>query len=98
MTSIALAFLGIGSLYISCVFGFVYPAFMSVLALERNTKGEDKQWLTYWVLFGFLNFTDHIAGSVLTKIPFYYFIKLISLVWLYHPNMLGATRLYNMFI
>ena len=57
-TSIALAFLGIGSAYISCLLGFAYPAFMPVLALESGNKSDDKQWLTYWIIFGVLSFAD----------------------------------------
>ncbi|KIH44001.1 TB2/DP1, HVA22 family [Ancylostoma duodenale] len=28
--------------------GFIYPAYVSVKAIETATKDDDTQWLTYW--------------------------------------------------
>ena len=43
---------------------------------------------------------DDIAGRFLLKrvIPFYFFIKLIFLVYLFHPKTLGARYLYEFVI
>jgi len=76
---------GVGSTYITNLIGVAYPAFMSFMALESVGTEDDKQWLTYWVCFGAFNIIDQFAGVILTSIPFYYFLKLGFLVYLFHP-------------
>ena len=95
---IVLVMLGIGNTYITCLLGVAYPCFMSFLALESEGADDDKQWLTYWVVFGLFNIVDQFAGFILTFIPFYFFLKLIFLVWLFHPVSCGATTIYNLYI
>ncbi len=98
VAGIALVMLGIGNTYITCLLGVAYPCFMSFLALESDGADDDKQWLTYWVVFGLFNILDQFAGFILTFIPFYFFIKLCFLVWLFHPASQGATVIYNNYI
>jgi receptor expression-enhancing protein 5/6 len=90
--------LGIGTTYITCALGVAYPAFMSFLALESDGADDDKQWLTYWVIFGIFNVVDQWSGFILHFIPFYFFLKLAFLVFLFHPSTLGATKIYNAYI
>ena len=89
---------GIGQSIITNVIGVAYPIFMSFHALESPATGDDKQWLTYWVVFGLFNVTDQCAGFILHFIPFYYVLKVATLIWLFHPAFLGATYVYNEFI
>ena len=87
--------LGFGETYIVNILGVVYPCFMSFLALDSDGQDDDKQWLTYWVCFGIFNIIDQFAGIILRFIPFYYFLKLGFLIYLFHPSTLGATNVYN---
>ena len=96
--AVACVMFGIGSSYITNVIGVAYPAFMSFLALESEGLEDDKQWLTYWVCFGAFNVLDQFAGFILRFIPFYYFLKLGFLVFLFHPSFTGATYVYNNYI
>ena len=98
VSAVVLVMLGIGQTYITNVIGVAYPAFMSFLALESEGKDDDKQWLTYWVCFGAFNIIDQFAGIILSFIPFYFFLKLGFLVYLFHPATLGATQVYQSFI
>ena len=95
---IILVMLGIGNTYITCILGVAYPCFMSFLALKSDATGDDTQWLTYWVVFGITNIIDHFSGFILQFIPFYFFLKLAFLVWLFHPATLGATVIYKAYI
>ena len=95
---IILVMLGIGNNYITCLLGVAYPCFMSFLALESKGSDDDKQWLTYWVVFGLFNIVDQFAGFILHFIPFYFFLKLLFLVYLFHPSTTGATSIYNEYI
>lgn len=71
---------------------------MSFHALESDGKDDDKQWLTYWVVFGLFTIADQCAGFILRFIPFYYVLKFACLIWLFHPKSRGATTVYNEFI
>ena len=92
---VLLVMLGIGQTYIVNLLGVAYPAFMSFLALESDGLDDDKMWLTYWVCFGCFNIIDQFAGIILSIIPFYYFLKLGFLVYLFHPSTEGALTVYK---
>lgn len=49
---------GIGSSVLTTLIGVAYPAFMSFVALESDGEDDDKQWLTYWVVFGVFSILD----------------------------------------
>ena len=89
---------GIGASYVTCLIAVAYPAFMTFLSLESPDEDDDKQWLTYWVVFGLFSIVDQFAGFILHFIPFYYFIKMSFLIWLFHPSTQGATMVYNNYI
>ena len=89
---------GIGASVITNVIGVAYPCFMSFYALESQGADDDKQWLTYWVVFGLYTITDQFAGFILSFIPFYYVLKVATLIWLFHPATLGAIFVYNNYI
>ena len=52
--------------------GIFYPAIMSFNAIYNKETDDDKQWLTYWVLFSACNFLDYIAENIISWVPFYY--------------------------
>ena len=95
---VAAVILGIGASYMTCLIGVAYPAFRSFITLDSGNEAEMKQWLTYWVVFGMLNITDHFAGFILRFIPFYYVLKLALMVALFHPSTNGATWLYDNYL
>ena len=78
--------------------GTIYPAYWSIKAIESNNADMDIQWLTYWVVFAIFTFIDVFSGFVLKFFPFYFFIKILFLLWLFLPNFQGATILYNFLI
>ena len=77
--------------------GIIYPAFKSLEALESDELGDDKQWLTYWVCFSFFIIIDKFADRLFIKrlIPFYFFMKITFLIYLFHPKTLGAKNIYQ---
>ena len=95
ISSVLLVMLGVGQSIITTLIGVVYPAFASFIALETEEKEDDKQWLTYWVCFGFFQIIDCFGGIILQFIPFYFFLKVAFMVWLFHPKSMGALWLYN---
>ena len=89
---------GVGESLLTNLIGVAYPAFMSFHALESEGIDDDKQWLTYWVVFGCFTIADQFIGILLALIPFYYVLKVAMLIWMFHPQTQGALYLYNNFI
>ena len=84
-----------GAKLISDLVSFVYPAYMSFKAIDTNSPTDDKQWLTYWVVFGFTSIVEQCAGFLVAWIPFYFFLKIGFFTWLYHPKFMGAGIIYT---
>jgi receptor expression-enhancing protein 5/6 len=93
-----LVFIGFFEKYITLLVAVVYPAYFSIKAIESEDKEDDKQWLTYWVVFAAFTVFDGFAGALLQYIPFYFFIKIVFLIWCFLPNTRGASIIYNKFL
>ncbi len=78
----------------TCVIGVAYPTVQSIIALESNEKGDDRQWLTYWSIYGILAALDQIT-FITSMIPYYFFIKVCIIIWLSSPSTNGATTIYE---
>ncbi|KAH8081170.1 TB2/DP1, HVA22 family-domain-containing protein [Filobasidium floriforme] len=81
---------------LSNLIGWAIPAYLSVQALESPGKNDDKQWLTYWVVFGLFNFVESAAlRPILYYFPFYFVSKTLFISWLMSPQFRGAEILYH---
>ncbi|KAF9817446.1 hypothetical protein IEO21_03403 [Rhodonia placenta] len=81
---------------VSNLIGWGLPAYLSVKALETPGHQDDIQWLTYWVVFGFFNFTESFAlRVVLYYFPWYFAFKTLFILWLQLPAFRGAQALYG---
>jgi len=88
-----------GGQIITVVLTVAYPAFKSMKALDTNeTDEDDKQWLTYWVIFGVFTIMDEFFWFILDFIPFYFYIKLGFFVWMFAPQFNGATVIYKLIL
>ena len=74
--------------------GFVYPAYMSFKSMDSGSQ-DVTQWLTYWVVFSFFSILENLLGFMVSFIPFYTFIKVGLIVWMYHPSTMGAKTVYE---
>lgn len=81
--------------YIVCILGVVFPAIQSIRAIESPGEDDDKQWLTYWVVYACFTFIDLFVGFLLKFLPFYFILKMIFILWLSLPNFNGALKIYN---
>ncbi|KAK7688024.1 hypothetical protein QCA50_008394 [Cerrena zonata] len=81
---------------ISNLLGWALPAYLSVKALETPGHNDDVQWLTYWVVFGFFNFTESFAlRAVLYYFPWYFACKTLFILYLQLPAFRGAEKVYS---
>lgn len=95
---LSLIFFGIGAGSVCSIIGFLYPAYKSLLAIESKTRGDDTQWLIYWVVYCFFMMIEVFTDFLLYWIPFYYAFKLAFLLWAMLPQTKGAKFLYDSFL
>ena len=95
---IGLIFFGIGAATLCAIIGFVYPAYQSFVAIENKNKGDDVQWIVYWVLYSFFSIIESFQDFILYWIPFYFAFKLAFLLWAMLPQTRGAKFMYDNFL
>jgi receptor expression-enhancing protein 5/6 len=96
---LSVIFVSIGFLdrFITNLVGTLYPAYWTMKSIE--SKGDDdKQWLTYWVVFACFTIVEIFLGFLLKFIPFYFFLKIIFLIWLFMPNSMGCHYVYHLLV
>ena len=69
--------------------------YASIQALESPATDDDKQWLTYWVVYSFFTLLEHFRTVLLFWFPFYFSIKLGLLIWMMLPGQRGALWIYG---
>ena len=75
---------------------FIYPAYMSLQCIENKPgAGEEKQWLTYWVIYSLFGIVESALSFITTMIPYYSFFKVAMFMYLFHPHTTGATKVYD---
>lgn len=71
---------------VSNLVGWGLPAYLSFKAIETPSQADDVQWLTYWVVFGFMTFLESFAlRALLYYLPWYYAFKSVFVIWLQLP-------------
>ncbi|WWC64131.1 protein YOP1 [Kwoniella dejecticola CBS 10117] len=80
---------------VSNLIGWALPAYLSIQAIESPQSNDDKQWLTYWVVFGSLNLAESLGvRAILYWVPMYFVFKTLFTIWLMLPATRGAEVLY----
>ena len=87
--------IGFGSTILTTVVAILYPSYRSFRAIESKEDNDDKQWLTYWVVFSIFHFVDEFLGFILQEIPFYFLLRVCFFVWMFLPNTQGAMVIYD---
>ena len=90
-----LTFINLFGKYITCLVGVTLPAYFSIKAIESPEFDDDKQWLTYWAIYGIFTLLDQFANFILRIFPFYFVLKILFLIWCFMPNTMGALFIYN---
>ena len=92
-----LIFITGGMKLVSNLVGFLYPAYMSFKALEggKNVDGDATQWMTYWITFCSINLFEDTFPFLARSVSFYYVVKVMTVIWLYHPKTTGAQVIYS---
>ena len=88
-------FIFFGATILTLSFTVLYPSIQSIKAIESKGEDDDKEWLTYWTIFGIFSLIDDFGGFILQFIPYYSYFKLALLVCLMAPQIKGAMTLYT---
>lgn len=93
-------YFGFMEVFITNLIGIIYPIYWSMRALDIdiNSKDEEKQWYTYWLIFLGMLPIDMLIGRFLRHIPLLYFAKYVFLCWLFLPNFYGASYIHDRLI
>ena len=79
---------------ITNIFGFLYPAYCSIKAIESKETDDDTRFLMYWVVYGTFSVLEIFADVLLFWVPFYYLLKCGFLLWCMHPSSRGTDWIY----
>ena len=86
----------ISSRIICHVVGYVYPAYMTCFAVQKDDFVAHTQWLTFWIVQTYFTLVEALADFFFSEtIPFYYSFKVLLLLWLVLPRFMGAKRIYD---
>ena len=79
----------------------IYPLYMSFKTLQKKSfivESEDVEttrWLSYWLIYAFINNTECIFWKFLEKIKIYNLIKFIFLILCFVPKVQLGVYIYN---
>ncbi|XP_038997363.1 HVA22-like protein a [Hibiscus syriacus] len=73
-------------------------SYASVRAIESESRADDREWLTYWVLYSMLTLLELSFARVIEWIPIWSFAKLIFTCWLVIPYFSGASYVYEHYL
>ncbi|CAI0549268.1 unnamed protein product [Linum tenue] len=80
------------------VVSLLYPLYASIRAIETKSQNDDRQWLTYWVLYSMITLLELTFARVIEWIPIWSYVKLIFTCWLVLPYFSGAAYVYEHFL
>ena len=79
----------------------IYPLYMSFKTLQKKSfnaeldDAETTRWLSYWLIYAFINNTECIFWKFLEKIKIYNLIKFIFLILCFIPRVQLSVYIYN---
>ncbi|KAF5957634.1 hypothetical protein HYC85_004859 [Camellia sinensis] len=80
------------------VVSLVYPLYASVRAIETKSPEDDRQWLTYWILYSMITLFELTFAKLIEWIPFWSYTKLLVTCWLVIPYFSGAAYVYEHYL
>ncbi|XP_068643667.1 HVA22-like protein a isoform X2 [Aristolochia californica] len=76
----------------------VLAGYASIRAIETESRLDDQQWLTYWVLYSLITLFELTFAKIIEWLPFWSYAKLVLTCWLVIPYFSGAAHVYERFV
>ena len=96
--SVVFVYFNIFDTIITNLVGTLYPAFWTIKSIEKNDLNDQKNWLTYWAVFGSFVLVDMFSPIIVKFVPFYFVMKIMFLIWLFMPGSHGCDIIYNLIV
>uniref|UniRef100_A0A1A9X130 Receptor expression-enhancing protein n=1 Tax=Glossina brevipalpis TaxID=37001 RepID=A0A1A9X130_9MUSC len=79
-------------------FGTLHPAYASYKVVRTKKVGEYVEWMMYWIVYALFNCFEAFTDTFLSRISFYYELKVAVVLWLFLPGIKGSSTLYRNYI
>ena len=75
----------------------LYPLYKSFKTLQKKSDedAEATRWLSYWLIYAFINNTECIFWKFLEKIKIYNLVKFVFLILCFIPKVQLSVFIYN---
>lgn len=77
------------------IFSVIYPAYRSFKAVRNKNLKEYLRWIVYWIVYAFFTCVELLTDAILSWFPFFFELKVVTLVWLLGPTSRGAMKVYK---
>ncbi|KAH7299647.1 hypothetical protein KP509_24G022100 [Ceratopteris richardii] len=80
--------------------GYLYPAYKCFKLIDGGKPKYEQLylWCQHWVVIAVLTGCERIADMFVSWFPFYSAMKLVFVIYLWHPDTKGAEHIYQAFI
>ncbi|XP_010277562.1 PREDICTED: uncharacterized protein LOC104611957 [Nelumbo nucifera] len=95
MDSVSFLKLAAKILFAGPVFTLIYPLYASIQAMESGLKSNNRQCLTYWILFSLITLLEITLAGTLKSFEFWPYARGIAASLLVVPCFDGASYLYQ---
>ncbi|OMJ89413.1 hypothetical protein SteCoe_8411 [Stentor coeruleus] len=72
---------------------WVYPLSQTISDLQN--KRNEVQWVSFWLVMGLLSFVEVNILFFISSCCVYDFLKSLFVLWLVHPEFLGASYIFE---
>ena len=84
--------------FLSFPLSFLFPGYRSFCAVMSEDSADDVNWLSYWLVYAFIQFFEITCSIIVATFPFYYELKCVFIMLLQAKNAKLASNLYNKFL
>lgn len=84
--------------FLSFPLSFLFPGYRSFCAVMSENNDDDENWLSYWLVYAFVQFFELAFTIVVATFPFYYELKCVFIMLLQAKNAKLAHKLYKKFL
>ena len=83
--------------FTTTMIALLYPLYKSFKTLQKKSDedAEATRWLSYWLIYAFINNTECIFWKFLEKIKIYNLVKFVFLILCFIPKVQLSVFIYN---